>query len=119
MKPQWAGLVGDVGGTNARLALVDEQGHARHPRIFACRQYASLADIVAEYMETTTGKKRPSKAVIAVAGPVLEGEIEFSTSRGIHLMVAGQLIHLAAGEPHSLTAHQPASALVTMCLIRP
>jgi quercetin dioxygenase-like cupin family protein len=49
----------------------------------------------------------------------LEGEIEFSTSSGIHLMLAGQLIHLAAGEPHSLTAHQPASALVTMCLIRP
>ena len=35
MKPQYAGLVGDVGGTNARFALVDAQGHVRHPRIFA------------------------------------------------------------------------------------
>ena len=56
MKPQWVGLVGDIGGTNARFALVDAQGHVRHPRIFACRQYASLADIVAEYIETTAGK---------------------------------------------------------------
>lgn len=78
MKPQWTGLVGDVGGTNARLALVDAQGHVRHPRIFACRQYASLADIIAEYIETTAGKKRPPKAVIAVAGPVMGGEIEFT-----------------------------------------
>ena len=45
MKSQWVGLVGDVGGTNARFALVDAQGHVRHPRIFTCKQYASLADV--------------------------------------------------------------------------
>ena len=46
MKSQWVGLVGDVGGTNARFALVDAQGHVRHPRIYTCRQYASLADVI-------------------------------------------------------------------------
>jgi len=78
MKPHWVGLVGDVGGTNARFALVDAQGHIRNPRSFPCKDYASLADIVAEYIETTVGKKRPPKAVIAVAGPVMDGEIEFT-----------------------------------------
>ena len=78
MRSQWAGLVGDVGGTNARFALVDGQGHIRNPRTFACKDYASLADIVAEYLETTAGKKRPPRAVIAVAGPVVDGEIEFT-----------------------------------------
>jgi glucokinase len=78
MKPQYVGLVGDVGGTNARFALVDAQGHVRNPRIFAARDYASLADVIAEYLETTAGKKRPPRAVIAVAGPVLDGEIEFT-----------------------------------------
>lgn len=78
MKGHWVGLVGDVGGTNARFALVDGQGHVRHPRIFPCKDYASLADIVAEYIDTTAGKKRPPKAVIAVAGPVVDGEIEFT-----------------------------------------
>ncbi len=75
---QWTGLVGDVGGTNARLALVDPQGHVRHPRSFLCRDYPSLAHIIAEYVEATMGRKRPPRAVIAVAGPVLDGEIEFT-----------------------------------------
>lgn len=78
MKPQWIGLVGDVGGTNARLALLDAQGHIRNPRSFPCRNYANLTEIVAEYIETTVGRKRPPRAVIAVAGPVLDGEIEFT-----------------------------------------
>ncbi|MBU1375363.1 MAG: glucokinase [Alphaproteobacteria bacterium] len=78
MKVHWVGLVGDVGGTNARFALVDAQGHIRNPRSFPCKDYASLDAIVAEYIETTVGKKRPPKAVIAVAGPVMDGEIEFT-----------------------------------------
>jgi glucokinase len=78
MRSQWVGLVGDVGGTNARLALVDGQGHVRNPRSFPCREYGSLADILAEYIETTAGKKRPPRAVLAVAGPVVDGEIEFT-----------------------------------------
>ncbi|MET0274972.1 MAG: glucokinase [Phenylobacterium sp.] len=78
MKPQYVGLVGDVGGTNARFALVDAQGHVRNPRIFAAKDYASITDVIAEYLNTTAGKKRPPRAVIAVAGPVVDGEIEFT-----------------------------------------
>lgn len=78
MKGHWVGLVGDVGGTNARFALVDGQGHIRNPRSFPCKDYPSLDAIVAEYVETTVGRKLPPRAVIAVAGPVLDGEIEFT-----------------------------------------
>lgn len=78
MKGHWVGLVGDVGGTNARFALVDGQGHIRNPRSFPCKDYPSLDAIVADYIQTTAGKKRPPKAVIAVAGPVVDGEIEFT-----------------------------------------
>ncbi len=78
MKQQWTGLVGDVGGTNARFALVDAQGHARHPRTYACRGRASLAEIVTEYLVAASGGKPPPRAVIAVAGPVLDGEIVFT-----------------------------------------
>jgi glucokinase len=78
MKPQWSGLVGDVGGTHARLALVDHQGHVRHPRTFDNKNYASLADVVGEYMDSTVGRRRPPRAVFAVAGPVMDGEIEFT-----------------------------------------
>ncbi|RAK57540.1 glucokinase [Phenylobacterium deserti] len=78
MKPVYEGLVGDVGGTNARFALVDAKGHVRNPRSFPAKDYQSLAHVIEEYLETTAGRKRPPRAVIAVAGPVLDGEIEFT-----------------------------------------
>lgn len=78
MKPQWAGLVGDVGGTNARLALVDTEGRVREPRAFACRDYPGLADIIATYLRSAAGRRSPPRAVFAVAGPVMDGEIAFT-----------------------------------------
>jgi glucokinase len=78
VKTFFKGLVGDVGGTNARLALVDSEGHIRHPKTYAAADYGSLSDVIAIYLETTTGRKRPPRAAIAVAGPVVDGEIEFT-----------------------------------------
>jgi glucokinase len=78
MKPQYTGLVGDVGGTNARFALIDPEGRVRNLHIYPAASYASLGDIIADYLERTVGRKRPPRAVIAVAGPVVDGEIEFT-----------------------------------------
>ena len=78
MKSHYVGLVGDVGGTNARFALVDSLGHIRNPRTYPSANYASLSDVIAEYLQTTMGRKHPPRAVIAVAGPVMDGEIEFT-----------------------------------------
>jgi glucokinase len=78
MRPQFLGLVGDVGGTNARFALVDPQGHVRNPMSFQAKNYSSLYAVVAEYLEVTVGRRRPPRAVIAVAGPVVDGEISFT-----------------------------------------
>lgn len=74
----YGGLVGDVGGTNARFSLVDGEGHLRNTKTYACANYGGLDEIIAEYLEETAGKKRPAKAVVAVAGPVVDGEIEFT-----------------------------------------
>ena len=78
MKPQYMGLVGDVGGTNARFALVDNERRVRHLHIYPARDYGSLAEVIADYLERTVGRRRPPRAVIAVAGPVLDGEITFT-----------------------------------------
>jgi glucokinase len=78
MKPQYSGLVGDVGGTNVRFALIDGEGRVRNLHIYPAASYSSLGDIIADYLERTVGRKRPPRAVIAVAGPVLDGEIEFT-----------------------------------------
>lgn len=78
MKPQYTGLVGDVGGTNARFGLIDPEGRVRNLHIYPAANYSALGDIIADYLERTMGHKRPPRAVIAVAGPVLDGEIEFT-----------------------------------------
>jgi glucokinase len=72
------GLVGDVGGTNARFALIDQHKHIRFPRTFTAREYDSLAAVIFEYLKTTTGGRHPPRACIAVAGPVVDGAIEFT-----------------------------------------
>jgi glucokinase len=78
VKSQFVGLVGDVGGTNARFALVDDEGHIRHPHTYAAKDFATLDAVIASYLKTVLGGRHPSSAVIAVAGPVIDGEIEFT-----------------------------------------
>ncbi len=77
-KTYYSGLVGDVGGTNARFALIDAEGRVRHLHVYPAKEYASLNDVIADYLKRTMGYKHPPRAVIAVAGPVLDGEIEFT-----------------------------------------
>jgi len=78
MKTQYVGLVGDIGGTNARLALVDTEGHIRHPKTYAAADYGSLTEVIATYLEALTGGRRLARAALAVAGPVVDGEIAFT-----------------------------------------
>jgi glucokinase len=78
VKTTYTGLVGDVGGTNARFALVDEQGHIRNPKTYPAANFGSLTEVIADYLENTAGRRCPSRAAIAVAGPVVDGEIEFT-----------------------------------------
>ncbi len=78
MKTLIRGLVGDVGGANARLALVDDAGHIRFPQTYACRDHASLTAVIAAYLKSVDNRQRPTRAAIAVAGPVVDGEIEFT-----------------------------------------
>lgn len=78
MKTVYTGLVGDVGGTNARLALVDSTGRIRNPKTYPAKEYGALTEVIGEYLESTAGRQRPPMAAIAVAGPVVDGEIEFT-----------------------------------------
>ena len=78
MKIVYTGLVGDIGGTNARLAVVDSAGRIRNPKTYPAGEYSSLTEVIAEYLETTVGRQRLHNAVLAVAGPVVDGEIEFT-----------------------------------------
>jgi len=61
----WA-LVGDIGATNARFALVRPDGRLMRPRALLCDDYATIADAIAAYLAEANGEK-PAQAVLAVA----------------------------------------------------
>jgi glucokinase len=74
-------LVGDVGGTNARFAIarmVDGQPVLDHHESFPAEQYPTFLGGVKAFIDGCEVK--PSGGVIAVAGPVTDGEIDLTNS---------------------------------------
>jgi glucokinase len=75
-------LVGDVGGTHARFAIVDTSG----PPPWVIRERGDLEGAFPTFLDALRqylgqGHSRPSVAAIAVAGPVHDGTVQF-TNRG-------------------------------------
>lgn len=61
----WA-LVGDIGATNARFALVAPDGTISDIRVLLCDDYPTIGDAIAGYLKDEPGKV-PMRAVLAVA----------------------------------------------------
>jgi glucokinase len=60
------GLVGDIGATNARFALLKPSGGLTPARSYLCDDYPTLGDALAAYLAAGDGG-RPLRAVLAVA----------------------------------------------------
>ena len=72
------GLVGDLGGTNARFALVEDGGGPPSQiKAYAARDYASPEEAIEAYLKAA-GAARPDKVVLAVAGPITDGAMHFT-----------------------------------------
>ena len=72
-------LAGDIGGTNARLALFDVrngQFNLVTATVFPSQRYSGLDQIVTEFVNSSG--VRPSRACFGVAGPVTNGKVETS-----------------------------------------
>ena len=73
-------IAADVGGTHVRMSLVAVDGEGATPQVlayskFRCSDYASLADIVREFI-ASLGRHPVSVAVIASAGyPLADGTV--------------------------------------------
>jgi glucokinase len=77
-------LVGDVGGTHARFAVVDASGPPPwriQDRQDLAEPFPTFIDALRSYFERTPAKPKPPVAAIAVAGPVNAGTARF-TNRG-------------------------------------
>ncbi|WP_114394883.1 glucokinase [Oleisolibacter albus] len=64
------GLIADIGGTNARFALVEADGSVTRERVLRCGDYASLADAAKAYLAGQDAATRPARAAFAVASPI-------------------------------------------------
>ncbi len=74
------GLVGDIGGTNARFALVEFDGpdpRLIEPTTYKGEDYATAEDAIEHYL-AKVGVRHPDQAVVAVAGPIEHGVVHMT-----------------------------------------
>lgn len=81
-------LIADIGGTNARFAMVHGDGAVRDVRVLACDDYADLIGAAEAYLTAAALPDRPRRGAFAVASPVLDDHVSmtnrawsFSTDR--------------------------------------
>lgn len=79
------GLVGDIGGTNVRLALSLDQGSPiGFPMAMLVRDFGHIADAIKSYFEALPSLgydgPLPDQGVLAVAGPVFNNHINFTNN---------------------------------------
>lgn len=84
-------LVGDVGGTHARFAIIEQDGSVprlRH-RMDLSDDFPSFADALGRYLESVDGGRAPDSIALAVAGPIADGQVSLTnrnwriTERGL------------------------------------
>ncbi|MBU2022229.1 MAG: glucokinase [Gammaproteobacteria bacterium] len=75
-------LIADLGGTNARFALVPiHQYEPLEVRVLPCENYDNFFDAAADYIENCSiGMDKIDAIVLAIAGPVNQPVIQFSNN---------------------------------------
>ncbi|MGH6670540.1 MAG: glucokinase [Xanthobacteraceae bacterium] len=69
------GLIGDIGATNARFAVVDADGGMTNARLYALNDYSSLADAIDAYLKDQAPPTPPIEAVLAIASPIMGDQV--------------------------------------------
>jgi glucokinase len=109
-------LIGDIGATNARFALVGPDGAFRRIRVFACDHHATIEGAIRLYFHeelALAGLPHIMAAALAVAAPVTDDQVtltnhpwSFSISQlrvslGLdRLVVVNDLAAVAVAMPH-------------------
>jgi glucokinase len=66
-------LVGDIGGTHARLSLLAPGGRTVRHEVLESRKYPSLEAVIRAFLGATTRNPKVTAAALGVAGPVVDG----------------------------------------------
>jgi glucokinase len=73
------GLVGDIGATYARFALVQPDGKLSNMRAIPCEDYASIGEALSAYLGEIGGAP-PTQAVLAVASSPMGDKVSLTNS---------------------------------------
>jgi glucokinase len=68
-------LVGDIGATNARFALVQPDGTVSSARVYELNEHASLYDAIEAFLSEEAPPARPVQAVLAWASPITGDQV--------------------------------------------
>jgi glucokinase len=71
-------LIADIGGTNARFALIGADGEPAATRVLACADYPGLAAAAIAYLDLERPDPTPARAAIAVASPVTGDRVKMT-----------------------------------------
>lgn len=72
-------LVADIGGTNARFALIDSSGELNHIKVLTAQRFGQFIDALADYLHSLN-IRQVKAAAIAVAAPVHQQTFSFANS---------------------------------------
>ena len=72
-------LLADIGGTNARFALL-AKGEFLHPRTLAVADFPAPLAAIRKYLTALPAPTVPVRAVLAVAGPVTDGKAHLTNA---------------------------------------
>ncbi len=76
-------LIGDIGGTNARFALVSPRARAwEFETIMSFADYESAEDAISDYL-SQVGAGAPPVICLAVAGPVIDQSVRFTNNHWV------------------------------------
>lgn len=68
-------LMADIGATNTRCALVDDQGRELASEVFANTSFPGVDKVLESYLERRRVSDRPRRAALAVAAPILGDDV--------------------------------------------
>ena len=80
-------LVADIGGTNIRLGLVNNDGSTAEIKTYQCDRYNSLADVICEYLALQDCEGKTINACLAIACPVETDQITMTNLQSLRLIL--------------------------------
>ncbi|HSG07906.1 MAG TPA: glucokinase [Longimicrobiales bacterium] len=75
-----ARIVGDIGGTHARFAVLGAAGCLEHLEVLDCADYPRVEDAIVAYL-AEVGLQEVSELCLAVAGPVDRDQVDLPNNR--------------------------------------